>query len=111
MAGAGFVVAASLLWPRVTDKPQPEALRDVRGSVLGTEIGQRVAQGLGVSSDDGQPLNFSDAVSSVTGAVTSSVEQNVGRIISDQVAAQVIKQYEQLPAVQQNRVVEMICKP
>ena len=57
------------------------------------------------------PINLSDAVSSVAGVVTSSVEQKVAQIVSDQVATQVVKQYNQLPIPQQDRVMEMICKP
>lgn len=111
MIGAGIVGLVSLVWPKFTIKPEPAALQEVRGVVLGTEVGQSAADLLGVGSDGGQPLNLSDTVSSVTGAVTSSVEQKVQQIVSDQVAAQVIKQYQQLPVVQQDRVVEMICKP
>lgn len=109
--GAGTVAFASLLWPRFTTKPEPAALQQVRDVVLGTSVGQSTADFLGVTHSSGKPLNLSDTVSSVAGVVTSSVEQKVAQIVSDQVAAQVIKQYEQLPVVQQDRVVELICKP
>lgn len=109
--GAGVVATASLIWPKFTANPEPEVLKQVRNTVLGTEVGQSAAELLGVSDSSVKPLNFSDTVSSVAGVVTSSVEQKVAQIVSDQVAAQVIKQYQQLPAVQQDRVVEMICKP
>lgn len=111
LAGAGVVVLVSLLWPRFSNKPEPQALEQVRNTVLGTEIGQNAAALLGVTNDHPQPLNLSDTVSSVAGMVTSSVEQKVSQIVSDQVAAQVIKQYQQLPIIQQDHVVEMICKP
>lgn len=111
MVGAGVVSVVSLLWPRFTAKPQPQALEAVRNTVLGTEIGKSTAELLGVTDASVQPLNLSDTVSSVTGAVTSSVEQKVQQIVSDQVAAQVIKQYQQLPTTQQDRVIEMICQP
>lgn len=107
--GAGVVAIISLVWPRLTDQPQPQALEAVRNTVLGTEVGQSAAELLGVTN--GKPLNLSDAVSSVAGVVTSSVEQKVQQIVSDQVAAQVVKQYQQLPVPQQDHVVEMICKP
>lgn len=110
MVGTGVVSVASLLWPKFTTKPQPQALEVVRNTVLGTEVGQSAAELLGVADGGAKPLNLSDTVSSVAGVVTSSVEQKVAQIVSDQVAAQVIKQYQQLPAVQQDRVVEMICK-
>ncbi|MDP1721767.1 MAG: hypothetical protein Q8L37_01005 [Candidatus Gottesmanbacteria bacterium] len=111
-AGSAAVVAiASLLWPKFTDRTEPLVLNQVRGAVLGTEVGQNTAKLLGVTGDGGNILNFSDTVSSVAGIVTSSVEQKVAQIVSDQVASQVVKQYNQLPIPQQNRVVEMICKP
>ena len=110
IAGAVVVSVVSLLWPKFTEKPQPQALEAVRNTVLGTEIGKSTAELLGVTDTSVQPLNLSDTVSSVAGVVTSSVEQKVQQIVSDQVAAQVIKQYQQLPATQQDRVVEMICK-
>lgn len=109
--GAGLVAITSLLWPKFTTNPEPEVLEQVRNTVLGSEVGQSTADFLGVTDADVKPLNLSDAVSSVAGVVTSSVEQKVQRIVSDQVAAQVIKQYQQLPASQQERVVEMVCKP
>jgi len=110
IAGAVVVSVVSLLWPKFTEKPQPQALEAVRNTVLGTEIGKSTAELLGVTDKSVQPINLSDTVSSVAGVVTSSVEQKVQQIVSDQVAAQVIKQYQQLPATQQDRVVEMICK-
>lgn len=110
-ASAGVVALISLLWPRFTTKPKPQSLESVRSAVFGTEIGKNAADLLGVSQGDIKPINLSDAVSSVAGAVTSSVEQKVAQIVSDQVASQVVKQYNQLPVPQQDRVVEMICKP
>ncbi|MEK9143443.1 MAG: hypothetical protein AAB481_02345 [Patescibacteria group bacterium] len=111
IAGAAVVSVVSLLWPKFTAKPEPNALEQVRDAVLGTEIGQNAAALLGVTNDHPQPLNLSDTVSSVAGMVTSSVEQKVSQIVSDQVAAQVVKQYKQLPEIQQTYVTETICKP
>ena len=111
MIGAGVVALVSLLWPKFTVKPEPQALEQVRNTVLGTEIGQNAANLLGVTNNGGQVLNLTDTVSSVAGAITSSVEERVQSIISEQVAAQVVKQYEQLPAPQQDLVTEIICKP
>lgn len=109
--GATVVAFVSLVWPRFTTKPEPVALQKVSDTVLGTEIGQSAAALLGVTNDGGQPLNLSDTVSSVAGVITSSVEQRVQNIVSEQVAAQVVKQYEQLPAAQKTYITEIICKP
>ena len=111
MIGAGVVSLVSLLWPKFTVKPEPQALMQVRNTVLGTEIGQNAASLLGVANNGGQVLNLSDTVSSVAGVVTSSVEERVQSIISEQIASQVVKQYEQLPETQQTIVTEIICKP
>lgn len=111
MIGAGVVALVSLLWPKFTVKPEPQALEQVRSTVLGTEIGQNAANLLGVANNGGQVLNLSDTASSVAGAITSSVEERVQSIIAEQIAAQVVKQYEQLPAAQQTHVTEIICKP
>ena len=88
----------------------PPRLEAVRKAVLGTEIGQNTAQFLGVSEDSVTPIDVSQTVSSVAGVVTSSVEQRVSKIVSDQIAAQVVKQYEQLPVLQKDQVMEIICK-
>lgn len=111
MIGAGVVALVSLLWPKFTVKPEPQALEQVRNTVLGTEIGQNAANLLGVANNGGQVLNLSDTVSSVAGVVTSSVEERVQSIIAEQIASQVVKQYEQLPETQQTIVTEIICKP
>lgn len=111
MIGAGVVALVSLLWPKFTVKPEPQVLEQVRNTVLGTEVGQNTASLLGVTNSGGQVLNLSDTVSSVAGAITSSVEERVQSVISEQVAAQVVKQYEQLPEAQQIIVTEIICKP
>lgn len=111
MIGAGAVALVSLLWPKFTVKPEPQALEQVRNTVLGTEIGQNAANLLGVANNGGQVLNLSDTVSSVAGVVTSSVEERVQSIIAEQIASQVVKQYEQLPETQQTIVTEIICKP
>lgn len=111
LIGAGVVALVSLLWPKFTVKPEPQALEQVRNTVLGTEIGQNAANLLGVANNGGQVLNLSDTVSSVAGVVTSSVEERVQSIIAEQIAAQVVKQYEQLPETQQTIVTEIICKP
>ena len=111
MFGVGVVAIVSIVWPRFTNKPQPQMLEQVRNTVLGTQIGQSAAELLGARSDGGQPLNLSDTVSSAAGVVTSSVEQKIQQVVSDQVAAQVVKQYQQLPITQQNRIEEIVCKP
>lgn len=111
VVGAAIVALTSLLWPKITTEPEPAPLEQVRDTVLGTEVGQTAANLLGVADKNVQPVNMTDTISSVAGVVTSSVEQKVQQIVSDQVATQVIKQYQQLPATQQDRVEEMICKP
>lgn len=111
IVGAVVVAIGSLAWPKFTSKPEPEVLNRVRDEVLGTEVGQVGAKILGVEHVGDKPLSFSDAASSVAGAITSSVEERVQSIVSEQVAAQVVKQYEQLPVVQQALVTEIICKP
>lgn len=111
VVGAGIVALTSLLWPKFTTSPPPPPLEQVRDTVLGTEVGQTTANLLGVADKNVQPVSMTDTLSSVAGVVTSSVEQKVQQIVSDQVAAQVIKQYEQLPAPQRDRIEEMICKP
>lgn len=111
LIGAGVVALVSLLWPKFTVKPEPQVLEQVRNTVLGTEIGQNAANLLGVANNGGQVLNLSDTVSSVAGVVTSSVEERVQSIIAEQIASQVVKQYEQLPETQQTIVTEIICKP
>lgn len=111
LAGAAVVAGASIAWPKLTTKPEPEVLNRVRDEVLATEVGQAGAKILGVEQVGNKPFSFSDAASSVAGAITSSVEERVQTIVSEQVAAQVVKQYEQLPAAQQTHVTEIICKP
>lgn len=107
----GLVMITSLVWPKFTARPEPQPLERVRNAVLNTEVGEQAAQLLGAQSDKlGNPINLNDTISSVAGAVSSSVEEHVQKIISEQIATQVVKQYQQLPVGEQTRVTEVICK-
>lgn len=109
---ASVVVVVALLWPKLTSQPRPEVLQAVRDSALTTEVGQEAAKVLGVEKEENvKPININSAIASVAGTVTTAVQGKTKEIIAQQVSSQIVNQYTQLPAREQQQVQELICKP
>ena len=68
----GVILAlVSFLWPKVTNKPRPEALTKVRDIAVQTPLGREVENILGE-----QTSNVSEAISSAASSAVNSVTSN-----------------------------------
>ena len=108
---AGFLVSiTSLLWPRVLQSPRPDALNKVHDVVLGTQVGQRMADVLGVSDEAHiEPIYVGEAAQSVGVSVLGVIESRARYVILTQAIRQIMTQYERLPLDQQDSLRTYIC--
>lgn len=103
------VAAASLVWPKITSAPEPDPLIQVRSKVLGTEIGQKAADVLGIN-ETAQPINIGSVAGDAVNAVVSDVQQKAQETATREIIIQVVKKIETLAPDQQQRIKEEICK-
>lgn len=102
----------SLIWPKVTRAPRPEALQQVHDIVIKTPQGAQVAQILGVTDDKSvQPINFGQIATTAWNGIKNAAEKRTQTILMSQVTAQLTNQYEKLPKDQQRELQQIICKP
>lgn len=113
LAVSGVTVGAgSLLWPKLTSKPRPQTLNQVRDIVLQIPVGKQAAETLGVVDESAvRPINVSSVAAGLVNTIVSSVEQRAQTIVASQITTQIIKQYEQLPLEQKREIKETVCKP
>ncbi|MBI3576743.1 hypothetical protein HY086_01750 [Candidatus Gottesmanbacteria bacterium] len=106
------VVIVALLWPKLTSRARPQVLQAVRDTALTTQPGKEAAKILGVDNESNlKPINVNSAIASVAGTVTAAVGEKTKEIIAQQVSTQIVNQYTQLSAPQQQQVQQFICKP
>jgi len=80
--GATIAISiTSLLWPRVTNKPSPPALTQVRQVVEQTPIGKEVAQVLSA-------VNIRDWAVSEGNAILSNIEQSASNVVVSNIVKQ-----------------------
>lgn len=111
--GAGAIMAlTSLVWPRVTSQPRPEALTKVRENVLETQVGQGVANLLGVTDELGaEPININSAVTTGTSIVIDSMKKSAQHAVVSQVMESVVKQFNQFSEEDKASFRAQICEP
>lgn len=107
-----FVSFASLAWPKVTSQPRPEALTKVRDVVMQTQMGQGMAQVLGVT-DESQvtPVNVNDVVTSGTNAVVDTVTKSAQRAVTAKLVETLSKQFNTLSEEDKHAFRAQICVP
>lgn len=106
------IVGVSLLWPRFMANKRPVLLQTIRDNVVSTEAGKNAVKVLGIENESGiQPFSVSQIAASVSGAVLSAVGEKAKSVIAEQVSLQVINQYQQMPAQEQQTIRNFICKP
>lgn len=111
MAGA-TVAGTSLLWPKLTDKPRPKPLEEVKNMVLKTPMGQQAAVVLGVTNEETiEPINVASVAASVTSNVSSAITNKAQEIVTRQAVEQLTRQIDQLPPEQKTQLQEIFCKP
>lgn len=106
------VTLASFLWPKVTREPRPEALTKVREVVLHTQVGQNLAQVLGVTNESAaEPVNISDVVTTGTNAVVDSVTRSAQHAVTSRILDSLGKQFNDLPEEEKASFRAQICVP
>lgn len=97
-AAIGLAIAlsvSSLLWPKVTSKPMPDALVQVKHAVEQTPIGKQTADVLGVSDDQTpEPINIGDWAVAQGNAIISNITESATDAVVSSVAKQIGKNEE-----------------
>lgn len=111
--GASVVISVmSLAWPRVTHEPRPEALSRVRELVIETQVGQGVAQVLGVADEAAiEPLDINSAVTSGATYVMDSVTRSAQHAVTARLIESVVKQFNSLSEEDKASFRAQICAP
>ena len=110
MSGAVLSVA-SIAWPRLTSQPRPVPLEQVHTIVSGTQIGQSVAQVLGVTTPAVQPIDPKQIFQSAVQTVVTTVERRTQEVVVENAVKQLNNQFDQLPQEQKQQIQSIICKP
>lgn len=101
---------ASLLWPKITDKPSPAPLTQVRKLVEQTPIGKQAADVLGVSDTaPSGPINVRDWAVAQGNAIVSNIEQKASQAVMSQVVSQIVTQIDKLPDPQKQELQQVLC--
>lgn len=111
--GASVVISVtSLIWPRVTREPRPEALSRVREVVMQTQMGQGVAQVLGVADETvAMPIDVNSAVSHTATYVIDSVTKSAQRAVTSRLIESIAKQFNELSEEDKASFRAQICVP
>ncbi len=111
--GASVAISVtSLVWPRVTREPRPEALSRVREVVMQTQVGQGVAQVLGVADEAVvQPLDVNSAVTSGATYIIDSVTKSAQHAVTARLIESVAKQFNELSEEDKASFRAQICVP
>lgn len=103
---------ASLVWPKVTNQPRPEALTRMREMVLQTAAGQGVAQGLGVMDEsNAEPVNVESAVTNGANMVINAVAKSARHAITARLMESLAEQFNELPEEDKVSFRAQICEP
>lgn len=112
IGGSVVVVFASLLWPRVTSQPRPEALTKVREIAIQTPAGLNLAQVLGVTDESGiQPTSINDVVTTGTNAAIDTVTKSAQHAVTTRILETLGKQFNDLPEDEKATFRAQICVP
>lgn len=111
--GASLVISlASLVWPKVTSEPRPEALTRVRDVVMHTQAGQGIAQALGVMDEStATPVSISSVVTTGTNIVIDSVTKSAQHAVASRLMESVAKQFKDLSEEDKASFRAQICEP
>ena len=100
----GVVVGtASLVWPKVMNRPIPDTLKQVQQVVLGTEIGQQ-------ANDTLDSLHISSSPGEIVNTAFGQVQEKAQEAVTREIIIQVVKKIETLNPDEQQSIKEQICK-
>jgi hypothetical protein len=112
VGASAMVTFASLLWPKVTNQPRPEALTRVRDVVINTQIGQGIAQVLGVTDETNvTPVNLNDVITTGTNTAINTITKSAQRAVSSQLLQSLAKQFNELPEEEKATFRAQVCEP
>ncbi len=112
LGSAVVISVASLVWPKVTAQPRPKQLTQVREIVMQTQVGQNIAQVLGVTDEAAvKPMSVGEFVQEQTTAVVSSAANSAQHAVTSQVLSQLAKKFTELPKDEQEQFKALICEP
>ena len=112
IGGSVVVVFASLLWPRITSEPRPEALSKVREMAIETPVGLNLAQVLGVTDETGiTPTSVNDIVTTGTNAAIDAVTKSAQHAVTTRIMGSLAKQFNELPEDEKATFRAQICAP
>jgi hypothetical protein len=105
------VTGASLVWPKLTMQPRPEPLTQIRTMVVGTDIGNKIAETLGVADETAViPINVGAVAGAAISSAAAEVQQKAADAVTREIIIQVINKIETLAPNQQEAIKEQICK-
>jgi len=106
------VAGGSLAWPRLTNKPRPKIVNDVKNVVMTTSIGRQTANVLGVSDETHlTQVNLGQVASGAVGQVKKAVEDRVQEIVIGNAVNQLRQEFDKLSPDQKNQIQQIICQP
>lgn len=104
--------AASLLWPKLTSKPSPKPLTEVRRLVVETPVGKEAAAVLGVSQDEStQPVDLRQWAAEQGNAILNNISNSAEQAVVSGVVKQIMGQIDKLPDNQKQELRQSLCVP
>lgn len=112
IGGVLVVAVMSVVWPRFSTDPRPEALTRVHDAVLETPLGMNLENVLGVSADSsGQPMSVSAVVATGTNAVVDAVKKSAQRAVTSKILESLAGQFQHLTDEEKAAFRAQICEP
>ncbi|KKR02416.1 MAG: hypothetical protein UT26_C0025G0004 [Microgenomates group bacterium GW2011_GWC1_39_12] len=103
LSTSAVVGAASLVWPKITNRPLPNPLEKVQQAVLGTEIGQQI-------NDKLDTVHLASSAGEVVNTTFGQVQEKAQEAVTREIIIQVVKKIETLNPEEQQSIKEQICK-
>ena len=97
------VAGTSLVWPKLINRPIPDALKQVQQAVLGTEIGQQI-------NDKLDTVHLASSAGEVVNTTFGQVQEKAQEAVTREIIIQVVKKIETLNPEEQQSIKEQICK-
>lgn len=112
IGGSMVMVFTSLLWPRITSEPRPEALTKIREITIETSVGQNLAAVLGVTDEAGiTPTNVNDVVTTGANVAIDAVTKSAQHAVTTRLMETFIKQFNDLSEDEKATFRAQICAP
>jgi len=112
VGGALILAVVSVVWPRVSNDPRPDALTKVHDVVLETPLGQNLENVLGETDDaTGAPLSIGAAVTTGTNAVVDAVTKSAQHAVTSKILESLAGQFQRLTEEEKDAFRAQVCEP